>query len=136
MPIIIHNRDAHEDTMEIVKKEEAGKVGGVFHCYSGSVEMAKLILNMNFYISVGGAVTFKNARRLLEVVSYVPLDRLLIETDCPYMTPEPHRGKRNYSGYLPYVVAKIAEIKGVEPERIENETYDNACRLFSKTKFT
>ncbi|MCX7880872.1 MAG: TatD family hydrolase, partial [Ignavibacteria bacterium] len=102
MPIIVHDRDAHEDTLNIIKSENAKMIGGVLHCYTGSVEMAKELLKHNFYISVGGALTFKNARKTVEVVNYIPIDRLLIETDCPYLTPEPFRGKRNDSSYIKY----------------------------------
>lgn len=130
LPIIVHNRDAHEDTLDIIQTEDAASVGGVFHCYSGSVEMAKILLNNNFYISIGGPVTFRNANKILEVVRFIPNDRILIETDCPYLTPEPHRGKRNDSSYIKLVAEKIAEIKGVSLEEIANITTENAKRLF------
>ncbi|NSW89742.1 MAG: TatD family hydrolase [Firmicutes bacterium] len=130
LPIIVHNRDSHEDILRIIKGENAKEVGGVFHCFSGSVEMAREVLNNNFYISVGGPVTFKNARRVLEVLKYVPDDRLLVETDCPYLTPEPYRGKRNDSGYLKYIVEKVAEIKGMTFEETAEITMGNARRLF------
>jgi len=130
LPMIVHNRDAHEDVVKIIKKENARRVGGVFHCFSGSVEMARDLLNDNFYISVGGPVTFKNAKKIIEVVKYVPNDRLLIETDCPYLTPEPHRGKRNESAYVALVADKIAEIKGISFEEVANITTENAKRLF------
>jgi TatD DNase family protein len=116
--------------MDIIKSENAKDTGGVFHCYSGSVEMLKEVLDNNFYISVGGALTFKNAKKLVEVVEYVPLDRLLIETDCPYLTPEPHRGKRNDSSYVRYVAEKISDIRGIETEKVAEITMDNAKRLF------
>lgn len=130
LPVIVHDRDAHEDVLKILTDENAKDVGGVLHCYSGSVEMAKILLKRNFYISVGGAVTFKNARRIIEVVEYLPLDRLLLETDCPYMTPEPHRGKRNDSSYLKYISARVADIKSMPQEEIINITTENAKRLF------
>lgn len=130
LPIIVHNRDAHMDTLKIVKQEEAKKIGGVFHCYSGSVEMAREVLDNNFYISVGGVVTFKNASRISEVVRFVPEDMLLIETDCPYLTPEPFRGKRNESSYIRFIAEKIAEIKGTSFEYIAYVTTENAKRLF------
>jgi len=130
LPIIIHNRDSHEDVLRIMKNENAKSVGGILHCYSGSVEMAREILDNNFYISVGGPVTFKNARKVIEVVKYVPSDRLLIETDSPYLTPEPLRGKRNESSYVRYVAEKIAQIKGVDFEEIARATTENAKRLF------
>ena len=129
-PIIVHNRDAHEDTINIIKYENAKKVGGILHCFSGSIEMAKIILENNFYISIAGPVTFKNANKLVEVVKYVPLDRLLIETDCPYLTPEPFRGKRNDSSKIKYIAQKIAEIKGMTFEEIANITLNNAKNIF------
>ncbi|HOM02515.1 MAG TPA: TatD family hydrolase [Acetivibrio sp.] len=129
-PIIIHDRDAHKDVLDIVKAEQARDVGGVFHCYSGSVEMLRDVLENNFYISVGGTLTFKNAKKAVEVVEHVPLDRLLIETDCPYLTPEPHRGKRNDSSYVRLVAEKIAEIRGMSFEEVAEITTNNAKRLF------
>ena len=130
LPIIVHDRDAHEETMNIIKAEKARDVGGVFHCYSGSVEMARAVLNNNFYISVGGVITFKNAKKAIEVVKYVPLDRLLIETDCPYLTPEPFRGKRNDPGLVRLVAQKLAEIKGITFEEAAMATLENGKRLF------
>jgi TatD DNase family protein len=134
LPVIIHDRDAHEDTMRIIKEENAKEVGGVFHCYSGSVEMAREVLANNFYISVGGAVTFKNAKRIIEVVKEIPEEKLLIETDCPYMTPEPFRGKRNDSSYIKLVAEKIAEIRGTSFERIASITSENGRALFKIKK--
>ena len=130
LPIIVHNRDAHEDIMKVIKNENARDVGGVFHCYTGSIEMARELLNNNFLISIGGAVTFKNAKKLIEVVKYVPLDRLLIETDCPYLTPEPHRGKRNDSSYIRLVAEKIAEIRAIEFDEVAKVTTESAKKLF------
>lgn len=130
LPIIVHDRDAHEDSLSILKEENARECGGVLHCFSGSVEMAKLVLDMGFYISVGGVVTFKNARKLVDVVKYVPLDMLLLETDAPYLTPEPYRGKRNYSGYIGLVAEKVAELKGYSVEKVASETFNNGKRLF------
>lgn len=130
LPIIVHDRDAHEDTMSILKSENAKDVGGVLHCYSGSVEMAKEVLNQNFMISIAGTVTFKNANKLLDVVRYVPDDMLLIETDCPYLAPEPLRGKRNESANIKLIAEKIAKIKGKSLEYIEKITTSNAKRLF------
>ncbi|WP_136479600.1 TatD family hydrolase [Acetivibrio thermocellus] len=130
LPIIVHDRDAHKDVLDIVKAEQAKDVGGVFHCYSGSVEMLMDVLENNFYISVGGTLTFKNAKRVVEVVERVPLDRLLIETDCPYLTPEPHRGKRNDSSYVRLVAEKIAKIRGMSFEEVAEITTNNAKRLF------
>ncbi|MFZ5985599.1 MAG: TatD family hydrolase [Bacillota bacterium] len=130
LPIIVHDRDAHEDVMNIIKYEGADSVGGVFHCFSGSVEMAKEVLDNNFYISVGGALTFKNARKLIDVVKYVPIDRLLIETDCPYLTPEPYRGQRNDSSFVRLVAEKVAQIKELELQVVAEATMNNAKKLF------
>lgn len=134
LPIIIHDREAHQDVLDIVKSEEAQDVGGVFHCFSGSVEMAKEVLSNNFYISLAGPITFKNARKAVEVAEYVPIDRLLIETDSPYLTPEPHRGKRNYSAYVKFIAQKIADIKGMDLEEVAQKTTDNAKRLFKTSE--
>lgn len=130
LPIIVHDRDAHEDTLNILREENAIECGGVLHCFSGSVEMAKTVLDLGFYISVGGVVTFKNAKKLVEVVKYVPIDMLLLETDAPYLTPEPYRGKRNYSGYVGLVAEKVAELKGYTNEKVAMETFENGKRLF------
>ncbi|GAA3411789.1 TatD family hydrolase [Paenibacillus hodogayensis] len=130
MPIAIHNREAHQDIVQLLREEKAEDVGGVMHCYSGSWETAKLCLDMNFYISFGGPITFKNARQPKEVLTQVPLDRLLIETDAPYLTPHPHRGKRNETGYVRLVAEAAAELKGVTLEEIAAITSDNATRLF------
>lgn len=130
LPIIIHDRDAHEDTVRIIKRTNANEVGGIFHCFSGSTEMAMDMLDYNFHISIGGVVTFKNAKRVVEVVKAVPLDRLLIETDCPYLAPEPFRGKRNNSGYLIHTIDKIAEIKGISAQKVADITFSNAKKLF------
>lgn len=129
-PIIVHDRDAHQDCFDIVKAEGAKEVGGVFHTYSGSIEMAKEIMKLNFYISVAGPVTFKNANRLLEVAKFIPLDRLLIETDCPYLTPHPHRGERNEPAYVRFVAEKIAELKGISFEELARASLENAKKLF------
>jgi len=131
LPIIVHDRDAHEDIMKIIKSENAGAAGGTFHAFSGSVEMAKEVLKNEFYISVGGVVTFKNARKLLDVVRYVPLERLLIETDCPYLAPHPFRGTRNDSGHLKYIAMKIAELKSDTFENVAAITAGNAKKLFN-----
>jgi len=130
LPIIIHNRESHKDVMDIIKAEDAKAVGGVFHCYSGSVEMAREVLKNNFYISFSGVVTFKNAKKIIDVVKFVPDDMFLVETDCPYLAPEPFRGKRNHSGYLPYIIQKIAEIKGLSYEKVAELTMENGRRLF------
>ena len=129
-PIIVHDRDAHGDTLRILKETYAEEVGGVLHCFAGSVEMAEECNKMGFYIGVGGVVTFKNARKLIEVVEKTPIEWLLIETDAPYLTPEPHRGKRNDSSYLAYVVEKIAQVKGCSIEDVSRITKENVKRLF------
>lgn len=130
LPVIVHDRDAHEDTLAILKSENARDMGGVLHCYSGSVEMAREVLNMNFMISVGGPVTFKNANKLPEIVKYIPDDMLMIETDCPYLAPEPLRGKRNEPANIKLTAQKIAKIKGKPLDYIEKITTENAKRLF------
>ncbi|MDO4618099.1 MAG: TatD family hydrolase [Clostridia bacterium] len=128
MPIIVHDRDAHKDTIDILKANKETR--GVLHCFSGSVEMEREILNMDFYIAFGGTLTFKNARRAVEAAEYVPLDRILIETDSPYLAPVPERGKRNSSLFIHFVAEKLAEIKGVTVEEIENITFNNAKKCF------
>lgn len=130
IPIIIHNRDAHRDTVDILREEKAAEVGGIMHCFSGSWEIAKECLDMNFHISFGGPITFKNAKQPKEVLSRVPLDRLLIETDAPYLTPHPFRGKRNETGYVRLVAQAAAEIKGMPVEELAAITTENAIRLF------
>ncbi len=131
LPVVIHDRDAHKDSMDILREHNVSEVGGVFHCYAGSVEMAKEILDWGMYIAFGGSLTFKKSVKPKEVAAYVPLDRIVIETDCPYLTPEPHRGKRNSSLYIHYVAEKLAEIKGISVDEIENATFENAKRLFN-----
>ena len=130
MPVIIHSREASQDTFDIMKKEHAGTTGGVIHCFSGSAEMAKEYVKMGYYIGVGGVVTFKNSRVLKEVVKAIPLEHIVVETDCPYLAPTPHRGKRNSSVYLPLVIEEIAKLKGITAEEVENATYENAQRLY------
>ncbi|MHA6481569.1 TatD family hydrolase [Paenibacillus sp. strain BS8-2] len=125
MPIVIHNREAHEDVIRILEEEQASEVGGVMHCFSGSRESAKQCLDMNFYISFGGPVTYKNARVPKEVLEMVPLNRLLIETDSPYLTPHPNRGKRNESSYVALVAQAAAEIKGISVEELARITTEN-----------
>ncbi len=129
MPIVIHNRDAHQDILHILKEEKAEEVGGIMHCFSGSWETAKQCLDMNLHISFGGPVTFKNAKQPKEVLAQVPLDRLLIETDAPYLTPHPFRGKRNETGYVRLVAETAAEIRGMTLEEIAEITTNNAIRL-------
>ncbi|MEY8427106.1 TatD family hydrolase [Lachnospiraceae bacterium 46-15] len=130
LPVNIHSREAAKDTFDIVKQEHAGSTGGVIHCYSGSKEMARDYLNLGYYLGVGGVVTFKNARVLKEVVEYAPLDRILIETDCPYLAPAPFRGKRNASPLLSYVLDTIAVLKGVSREEAERVTWENAVEMY------
>lgn len=130
LPVVIHSRDAAKDTLTIMKQEHAGTTGGVIHCFSYGVEMAKEYLDMGYYIGVGGVVTFKNGRKLKEVVEYTPLDRIVLETDAPYLAPVPHRGKRNCSLYLSHVAQEIAFIKGVEVEQVYDVTFANAKRLY------
>lgn len=129
MPVVIHQRDAYEDCLKIV--DEFPGIKGVFHCFSGSVEYAKEVLKRGFYIGFTGVITFKNARKAVEVAEYAPLNRLLIETDCPYMAPEPYRGKRCDSTMLPKMAEKIAWLRGVSVEEIAKITRENAMRLFS-----
>ena len=130
LPIIVHSRDAAKDTLDIMKAERADNLSGVIHCYSYSKEHAREYMNMGYYLGVGGVVTFKNAKRLKEVVEYAPLDYLLLETDAPYLAPEPYRGKRNCSLYLTYVAQTIARIKGVPYETVVETTRKNAEKLF------
>ncbi|MGW6666281.1 MULTISPECIES: TatD family hydrolase [Peribacillus] len=130
LPIIIHNREATADIVNILKEEEASRVGGIMHCFSGSAETALECINMNFYISLGGPVTFKNAKKPKEVAAAVPLDRLLIETDCPYLAPHPYRGKRNEPSYVKLVAEQIAQIKQLTIEEVSQVTTENAKKLF------
>ena len=130
LPIIVHSRAAAKDTLDIMKAERADNLSGVIHCYSYSKEHAREYMNMGYYLGVGGVVTFKNAKRLKEVVEYAPLDYLLLETDAPYLAPEPYRGKRNCSLYLTYVAQTIARIKGVPYETVVETTRKNAEKLF------
>lgn len=130
LPIIIHNREATGDIVEILKEENAAEVGGIMHCFSGSAETALECVKMNFYISLGGPVTFKNAKKPKEVAKAVPLDKLLIETDCPYLAPHPYRGKRNEPAYVKLVAEQIAELKGVSFEEVAKKTTENAKKLF------
>lgn len=129
-PLIIHTRDAREDTIKIMMEENAAEVGGVMHCFTESLEMAKAALDLNFYISFSGIITFKNAVELVEVAKAVPLEKILIETDSPYLAPVPFRGKTNEPKYVRYVAEKIAEIKGIPVEAVAKQTSDNFCRLF------
>ena len=130
LPVIIHDRDAHQDTLDVIREENVGDVGGIVHCFSGSKEMATEVIKHGLYIAIGGVVTFKNAKKLVDVVRMIPEDRLLVETDLPYLAPEPFRGSRNTSANLKYIVEKIAEIRGDTPEHIAKVTTENAKRVY------
>jgi len=130
LPLIIHNREATDDVIEILKQEGADEIGGVMHCFSGTLEQAKTCIDLNFYISFAGPVTFKNAKPLQEVAREVPLERMLIETDCPYLAPHPFRGKRNEPAYVRYVAQQIAQLKNKSFEEIAAITFENASQLF------
>ncbi len=128
LPVIVHDREAHADCMTVVREFPA--VRGVFHCYSGAVEQAKELLDRGWMISFTGSVTYKNARRALEVIEALPLERIMLETDAPYMTPEPHRGKRNDSSYIPCMAERIAQIKGLTAEDVLRQTRENGLAFF------
>lgn len=134
IPVIIHSREAAEDTLKIMKDIHGEQIPGVIHCFSYSREMAAEYVKMGYYIGIGGVVTFKNAKKLKEVAAEVPLEKILLETDCPYLAPEPHRGRRNSSLNLPYVAQEIAAIRGISKEEVIDVTCKNAKRLFSKVK--
>ncbi|WP_062051210.1 TatD family hydrolase [Bacillus sp. JCM 19034] len=131
LPIIIHNREADQDIVDILREENASEVGGIMHCFGGSIEIAQQCIDMNFYISLGGPVTFKNAKRPKQVAKAISLDRLLIETDCPYLAPHPNRGKRNEPAYVRLVAEQIAELKEVDLEEIMKATTANAKKIFN-----
>ena len=130
LPVVIHSREAAADTLRILKEEKAEEIGGVIHCFSYSVEMAREFMKLGFYIGIGGVVTFKNAKKLKEVAAAIPLDRILLETDCPYLAPVPYRGKRNSSLYLPLVADQIAVLRGITPEEVIRATEENAERMY------
>ena len=129
-PVIIHSREAAKDTLDMIKAMGGPDFSMVIHCFSYGVDMAREYLSMGYYLGVGGVLTFKNGKKLKEVVSYMPMDRILLETDCPYLAPAPHRGERNSSLFLPGVVEAIAQIKGIEPEEVEQITWENANRFY------
>lgn len=129
LPVVIHDRDAHKDILDTLKSIKINNAGTI-HCFSGSVEMAKELIKLGYYLGFDGPITFKNAQKNIDVLKYIPLDRILIETDAPYLTPVPFRGKRNNSMYLTYVINKIADIKKLSPEEIANITLNNAKTLF------
>ena len=130
LPIIVHSRDAAADTVDILKSENAGELGGVVHCFSYSKEVAQECVKMGFYIGIGGVLTFKNGRKMKEVAEAIPMERIILETDCPYLAPEPFRGKRNSSLYLPYVVSAMAQIKGISEEEVISITEANAREMY------
>ena len=132
LPVVIHDRDAHQDTLEIIK--EYPDVTGVVHCFSGSVEFAQECIKLGYYIGFTGVVTFKNAKKIVQVAKEIPIDRILVETDCPYMSPEPNRGKRNRSDYIEYIINKISEIKEIEPAEANKVFNENFKRLIYKEK--
>ena len=127
-PVIVHDREAHGDSLEIIR--DYSELRGVFHCFSGSVEMASELLKRGWYLGFDGPITYKNARKAIEVLEFCPLDKIVIETDSPYLTPVPNRGKRNDSRQLEFVVNKIAEIKGINADEIESITFENGKKLF------
>ena len=130
LPVVIHSRDAARDTVEIMRAEKAEETGGVVHCFSYTKETAQAFLDMGFFIGIGGVLTFQNARKLKEAVQYVPMDRIVLETDCPYLAPAPFRGKRNCSLYLPYVVTALAQLKGITEEEVREAAWENGMRLY------
>ncbi|MCQ2512224.1 MAG: TatD family hydrolase [Lachnospiraceae bacterium] len=129
-PILVHSRDSAADTLDVIQAESAKDCGGVIHCFSYELEMAKIYLDLGFYIGVGGVLTYKNGRKLRRIVAYMPMDRILLETDCPYLAPEPVRGSRNNSANIKYVAEKIAEIKGLSFEEVVSITEENAKRMY------
>lgn len=130
LPVVIHSRDAAADTVQILKDNNAGDIGGVVHCFSYSKEVALECVKMGFYIGVGGVLTFKNGKKMKEVVSEIPMEKIILETDCPYLAPEPNRGKRNSSLNLPYVVKAMAEIKGISEQEVIDITERNARLMY------
>ncbi len=130
LPVIVHSRDAAKDTEDIMKAQRAGEIGGVVHCFSYTKETARTFLDMGFFFGIGGVLTFQNAKKLKEAVAYIPLDRIVLETDCPYLAPVPYRGKRNCSLYLPWVVAAMAQIKGIGQEEVRRAVWENSLRLY------
>ena len=127
-PVIVHDREAHGDSLEIIR--DYSELRGVFHCFSGSVEMASELIKRGWYLGFDGPITYKNARKAIEVLEFCPLDKIVVETDSPYLTPVPNRGKRNDSRQLEFVVNKVAEIKGINVDKVENITFENGKKLF------
>lgn len=134
LPVIIHSREAAKDTFDILKTYRKEIVGGVIHCFSYAKEIAREYLDMDYYFGIGGVLTFKNARKLVEAVEYIPMNRILLETDCPYLAPEPYRGKRNQSDYIDFVAQKLSEIKKMSKESILEQTMQNAKEFYGITK--
>ncbi|HCM92350.1 MAG TPA: hydrolase TatD [Lachnospiraceae bacterium] len=130
LPIIVHSRDAAADTLEILSREEFKGIRGIIHCFSYSQELAREYVKMGYHIGIGGVVTFKNGRKLQEIAGSIPLESIVVETDCPYLAPEPYRGRRNSSAYLTYIIERIASLRNAEYEEIERATYENAAALF------
>ena len=130
LPVIIHDRDAHGDCIEILARHDIKRTGGVMHCYSGSAEMAKELMPMGMYFGFGGTLTFKNAKKVRAAAEAIPLERIVLETDCPYLAPEQVRGQRNSSLFMHYVAEKLAEIKGLSVKEIERITTENAKKLY------
>ena len=130
LPVIIHSRDAAKDTVDILTEQRAGEIGGVIHCYSYTKETARTFLEMGFYFGIGGVLTFKNAKKLKEAADYIPLDRIVLETDCPYLAPVPYRGKRNSSLNIPFVITALAELKGEDEETVRRAVWENAHKLY------
>lgn len=130
LPIIVHSRDAAQDTLEILKGWQKEKIRGVIHCFSYAKEIAREYLNMDYYFGIGGVLTFKNAKKLIEAVEYIPMNRILLETDCPYLAPEPYRGKRNQSTYIDLVAERLAEIKKIRKEEVLTATMQNAKEFY------
>ena len=132
MPFMIHSREAAKDTLDIVKDYvRGGMCGGIIHCFSYAKEMAREYLDMGLYLGIGGVLTFKNAKKLKETVQYAPLSQLVLETDCPYLAPEPHRGERNDSSYIPYIAERIGNVLNMEPQQLLNITAENAKKLYN-----
>lgn len=130
LPVIIHSRDAAKDTLDVLKEENAEQIGGVIHCFSYGAEMALEYVKLGFHIGVGGVVTFQNGKKLKETVRRIPLDKILLETDCPYLAPVPYRGKRNSSLYIPHIAEEIAKIKEIPYEQVLSQTMENAKKVF------
>ena len=130
LPVVIHSRDAARDTVDILEAEKGGETGGVIHCYSYTKETARRFLDMGFFFGIGGVLTFQNARKLREAVEYIPLDRIVLETDSPYLAPVPYRGKRNSSLHLPYVIQAPAQVKGISEEEARRAAWENSLKLY------